>query len=131
MATKNKRLRPISQAQHRRSVLPWYFDLSSKGLFLLIILAASLLALLALAQTGRVVGVGYRLKALQEQEADLIWEQEEILQEIAREADPAVLDKWAKDQGMEEIEVGDVVFLTVPADPVLELDKPASMAQEP
>jgi hypothetical protein len=131
MAKRNKRLRPISQAQQRRSILPWYFDLSSKGLFLLIVLAASLLALLALAQTGRVVGVGYRLKALQEQEKDLIWEQEEILQEIAREADPAVLEKWAKDQGMEEMDVGDVVFLTVPADPVLGLDEPTSMAQEP
>ena len=131
MTTRTQRLKPLVRAQRRRSVLPWYFDLSGKGLFLLVVLAASLLALLALAQTGRVVSVGYSLKELERQEEDLLWEQEHLLQQIAEALDPAMLEQWAKDHGMVLLEPGDVHFLPVPGEVRLPLNVPAMMVEGP
>lgn len=127
MATRSKRLRPILRAQKRRSVMPAYFDLSGKGLFLLVVLAASLLALLALAQTGRVVATGARLRGLQEREEELLWEQEALLGEIAKAADPAELEQWALDNDMEPLSPGDLIFLPVPT--ILEAGAPVPMVQ--
>lgn len=131
MATKTYRLKPILQAQHRRSVLPWYFDLSGKGLFLLVILAASLLALLALAQTGRVVSVGYHLKDLEMREEELLWEQEQLLQQIADACDPADLEQWAEENGMMLLEPGDIMFLQIPTEIKPQVHVPSRMASEP
>ncbi len=130
MTTIQKRLRPILQAQKRRSTLPWYFELSGKGLFLLIVLAASLLALLALAQTGRVVSVAYRLKDLEHQEMQLLWEQETLLEQIAHELDPAALESWAQEHGMVPVEPEDITFLAVPDRTALQRGGTASMAEE-
>ena len=94
-------LKPIKRAQKRRRMLPWYFDLSGKGLFLLVVLGASLLALLALAQTGRVVATGYHLRELQKQEKELLWEQESLLEQIAASADPAALEQYARAEKMD------------------------------
>ncbi|MBN1483511.1 MAG: hypothetical protein JXA37_02210 [Chloroflexia bacterium] len=131
MSGARRRLKPLRQAQQRRSVLPWYFDLSGNTLFLLIVLAASLLALLALAQTGRVVSLGARLKELQLEEEELLWQQEHVLQQIAEAADPAELEAWAKENGMVELDPADVLYLPAPKETFLRLEQPASMAQEP
>jgi len=114
MTTRTTHLRPLVHAQRRRSILPWYFDLSGKGLFLLVALGVSLLALLALAQTGRVVTANYRVLELQKREQNLLWEQEALLGRLARTEDPANLEQWARANGMEPLAPGDVVFLSVP-----------------
>jgi len=133
MATKAKRLQPLVRAQKRRSILPWYFDLSGKGLFLLVVLGASLLGLLALAQAGRVVSVGYQLKALQQQEKELRWEQEDLLAGIAEARDPEMLEAWATsaEVQMEELTLGDISFIYVPEElPTLE-ELGAPIAEQP
>jgi len=116
MATRPRVLRPIVRAQRRRSILPWYFDLSGKGLFLLVALGVSLLALLALAQTGRVVTANYQVRELQRQEQNLLWERETLLARLSRIEDPANLERWARANGMEPLAPGEVLFLTVPLD---------------
>lgn len=114
MTTRGKRLRPLFRAQRRRSVLPWYFDLSGKGLFLLVVLGACLLALMALAQTGRVVSVGYHLNALEEEREELLWEREDLWAQIGAASDPALLEQWAIQNGMELLTADDLVFIPAP-----------------
>jgi hypothetical protein len=106
-----KQFKPIRRARKRRHMLPWYFDLSGKGLFLLVVLAASLLALLALAQTGRVVATGYHLRELQKQEKELLWEQESLLNQIARANDPAALEQWAQEAEMQLYQPQDITAI--------------------
>jgi hypothetical protein len=101
MTTRTHRLRPLFRAQKRRSVLPWYFDVGGKGLFLLVILGTAVLALMALAQTGRVVTVGYHLKDLDQRKEELLWEKEALLEQLALAQDPAFLSEWALENGME------------------------------
>ncbi len=95
MASKTQHLKPLSRAHQRRSRLPWYIDLNGKWLFVLVVMGAALLGLLALAQTGRVVTAGYHLRMLQDQEKELLWEQEDLLKQIAQATDPAELEKKA------------------------------------
>lgn len=124
-------IKPIVRAQKRRRVLPWYFDLSGKGLFLLVVLGASLLALLALAQTGRVVAAGYQLRELQKQEKELLWEQESLLEQIAQAADPAALAQWAKETKMEVIRPQDMTaILLLPGD-LTQVQALSSVAEQP
>jgi heme exporter protein D len=108
-------LQPLLQAQKRRAVLPWYFDLGGKAAFLVVALAACLLALIALAQTGRVVSLSYDIRQLKGEEQQLIWEREDLLARLARAQDPATLEQWARENGMEPLAPGDVTFVTVPA----------------
>lgn len=118
--------KPISRARKRRHTLPWYFDLSGKGLFLLVVLAASLLALLALAQTGRVVATGYHLRELQKQEKELVWKQENLLKQIAQETDPAALEQWAREAEMKLYLPQDITVI-----PLVEGDLSAEHAAVP
>jgi hypothetical protein len=123
--------KPISRARKRRHVLPWYFDLSGKGLFLLVVLAASLLALLALAQTGRVVSIGYHLRELQSQEKELLWEQERLLNEIAQATDPAALDQWAQEAKMELLTPQDITSIPLVQGDLSQVDTAISVAEQP
>lgn len=115
MTTKSQVLRPLVQAQRRRAVLPWYFDLGGKAVFFLVATGACLLALLALAQTGRVVSLAYDIRQLKNEEQRLIWEREELLGRIAQSQDPAALEQWAREHGMEPLAPGDVSFLVLPS----------------
>lgn len=116
MAVQTRRFRPIWQAKIRRAVLPRYFRLSGKAFFLLIVLAASLLALMALAQTGRVVAAGQQLRELQMREQELLWEREELLRQIAEAANPAELERWAQEYGLEPVKPGDLIFIPLPSE---------------
>lgn len=100
MATKKQPLKPLLRAQKRRSILPGYFDLGGRGLFVLVVAGASILGLLALFQTGRVVVTSYNLHQLQATEQKLRWEQEDLLYQIARAADPSSLEQWARANDM-------------------------------
>lgn len=108
MANNKQHLKPISRAQQRRSRLPWYFDLNGKWLFVLVAVGAALLGLLALAQTGRVATAAYQLRQLQDKEKALLWEQEDLLKQIARAADPAALEEWARKQDMVPLRPQDI-----------------------
>lgn len=123
--------KPISRARKRRHMLPWYFDLSGKGLFLLVVLAASLLALLALAQTGRVVAIGYHLRELQKQEKELLWEQEELLEQIAQATDPAALERWAREAKMELLAPQDITAIPLAQGDLSQAYRPIPVAEEP
>ncbi len=112
MASKTQHLKPLSRAHKRRLRLPWYIDLNGKWLFVLVVVGAALLGLLALAQTGRVVTAGYHLRELQEQEKQLLWEQEDLLNQIAQATDPAALEQWAQENKM--IRVNPEEFATIP-----------------
>ncbi len=131
MATRMRHFRPIVHAHKRRSILPWYFDLSGKGLFILVIVGASLLALLALAQTGRVVATGYRLGQLQEQEKELLWKQEELLLKIAEAMSPAALEEWACQNGLVPLKPERIIAIRVPRTQSLEVHRPPSVAEQP
>ncbi len=131
MTTRTRRLRPLFQALKRRSILPAYFDLSGKGLFLLVVLGASLLGLLALAQAGRVVAVGHEMKQLQKAEENMLWEQESLLEEIARSNDPEVLELWALEQGMEPMTLEDISFIPLPPLPLRSSASTSSLAERP
>lgn len=135
MTTKTRRLHPLVRAQKRRSVLPWYFDLGGRGLFLLVILGTAVLALMALAQTGRVVTVGYHLKDLDRQKEQLLWRKEALLEEIARARDPALLAAWADEQEMELLTPDKLSFAAPLAEWPPQIEKAASdplpLAQEP
>ncbi len=111
MAVQTRHFRPIWQAKIRRAVLPRYFRLGGKAFFLLIVLAASLLALMALAQTGRVVAASWQLRELEEKEQELLWEREELLLQIAEAANPAELERWALAHGLEPISPEDMIFI--------------------
>lgn len=124
-------LKPISRARKRRTMLPWYFDLSGNGLFLLVVLAASLLALLALAQTGRVVAVGYHLRELQQQEKDLLWEQESLLSQIAQATDPAALEQWAREAKMEAFGPQDITAIPLVQGELTQVRPSIPIAEEP
>jgi hypothetical protein len=115
MAVQVRHLRPIWRAKARREILPRYFRLSGKAFFLLVVLAASLLALLALAQTGRVVGTAWQLQELQKEEENLLWEREELLHQIALAANPAELERWALAHGLEPMKPEDLVFIPAAA----------------
>lgn len=116
MAVQTRRLRPIWQAKTRRAVLPRYFRLSGKAFFLLVSLAAALLALMALAQTGRVVAAGWQLRELEKKEQELLWEREELLRQIAETANPAELERWALAHGLEPVKPEDLVFIPLPSE---------------
>ncbi len=126
-AIAKQHLRPIFRALKRRSILPGYFDLNGKGLFVLVVLGASLLALLALAQTGRVVSVAYQMKDLQKQEQQLRWEQEDLLEQIARATNPVTLEQWAREHKMEPLVPGDTAYIPLPQ----ELNRQADQPQPP
>jgi hypothetical protein len=126
-----KQFKPISRARKRRHMLPWYFDLSGKGLFLLVVLAASLLALLALAQTGRVVATGYHLRELQKQEKELLWEQESLLNQIAQANDPAALEQWAREAEMELYQAQDITAIPLVAGDLSQGYTAVPIAEEP
>jgi hypothetical protein len=123
--------KPISRAQKRRRMLPWYFDLGGKGLFLLVVLGASLLALLALAQTGRVVATGYHLRELQQQEKELLWKQESLLAQIAQAADPAALDQWARDAKMESVKPQDMTAIPLVQGELTQAQTLSAVANQP
>ena len=123
--------KPISRARKRRHMLPWYFDLSGKGLFVLVVLAASLLALLALAQTGRVVATGYHLRALQKQEKELLWEQESLLNQIAQANDPAALERWAREAEMELYKPQDITAIPLVEGDLTQAHAAVPVAEEP
>ena len=112
MAVQVRHLRPIWRAKARREILPRYFRLSGKAFFLLVVLAASLLAL---AQTGRVVGTAWQLQELQKEEEKLLWEREELLHQIALAANPAELERWALAHGLEPMKPEDLVFIPAAA----------------
>ncbi len=114
MAVQTQHFRPLWQAKIRRAILPRYFHLSGKAFFLLIVLAASLLALLALAQTGRVVAAGWQLRELQKKEQELLWEQEELFHQIAETIGPAELERWALANDLEPVKPEDMVFIPLP-----------------
>lgn len=114
MAVQTQHFRPLWQAKIRRAILPRYFRLSGKAFFLLIVLAASLLALLALAQTGRVVAAGWQLRELQKKEQELLWEQEELFHQIAETISPAELERWALANDLEPVKPEDMVFIPIP-----------------
>ncbi|MGB9722870.1 MAG: hypothetical protein ACP5OO_01840 [Chloroflexia bacterium] len=111
MAVQTRHLRPLWQARIRRAILPRYFRLSGKAFFLLIVLAASLLALLALAQTGRVVAVAWQLRRLQQDRQELLWQREALLRQIAEAVHPAQVERWALEHGMEPMGPEDQVFI--------------------
>lgn len=111
MAVQTRRLRPIWQAKIRRAILPRYFRLSGKAFFLLIVLAAALLALMALAQTGRVVAADWQLRKLKGDERELLWQREELFRQIAEAANPAELERWALAHGLEPVKPEDLVFI--------------------
>lgn len=123
--------KPISRARKRRLIMPWYFDLSGKGLFLLVVLAASLLALLALAQTGRVVSTGYHLRELQKQEKALLWDQESLLSQIAQAADPAALEQWAREAKMESFQPQDITAIPLVEGALSQAHTAGAIAEEP
>jgi hypothetical protein len=123
--------KPISRARKRRLTLPGYFDLGGKGLFLLVVLAASLLALLALAQTGRVVATGYHLRELQKQEKDLLWEQESLLDQIARATDPANLEQMAQKAEMETLKPQDITAIPLVQSDLSQIEPLLPIAEEP
>jgi len=123
--------KPISRAQKRRRMLPWYFDLGGKGLFLLVVLGASLLALLALAQTGRVVAAGYHLRELQRQEKELLWEQESLLAQIAQAADPAALAQWAREAKMALVKPQDLTAIPLVQGELAQLQTLSAAAGQP
>ena len=131
MASKTQHLKPLSRAQKRRHMLPWYFDLGGKGLFVLVVLAASLLALLALAQTGRVVATAYQLRELQKQEKELLWEQESLLEQIAQAADPAALDQWAREANMELVKAQDIAVIPLVQGELTLVSDPSMVAEQP
>lgn len=113
---KKEPLQPIRRAQRRRSVLPAYFDLGGKGLFILVVLAASLLALLALAQTGQAVAVGYDLRRMQWDERNLRWEREALLEDLAATIDPARLDQWAAEHDWRWLRPQEVIYVPLVGD---------------
>ncbi len=131
MANKTQQLRPISRAHKRRSRLPWYFDLNGKWLFVLVVVGAMLLGLLALAQTGRVVMAGYHLRQLQLQEKDLVWEQEELLKQIAQATDPAKLEQWARDQHMLPLQPQDLTIVPLVRDALSNMSASKPIAEQP
>ncbi|MGC8873199.1 MAG: hypothetical protein ACP5SI_01965 [Chloroflexia bacterium] len=114
MTTRGQVLQPLLQAQKRRAVLPWYFDLGSKTVFFLVAIGACLLALLALAQTGRVVSLSYDIRQLKTEEQRLNWEREDLLARLATSQDPALLEQWARENGMEPLTPADVSFFSTP-----------------
>ena len=126
-----QQFKPISRARKRRRMMPWYFDLSGKGLFLLVVLAASLLALLALAQTGRVVATGYHLRELQKQEKDLLWERERLLSQLARATDPAALQQWAREANMVAFRPQDIIAIPLVQGNLSQGRTAISIAEEP
>jgi hypothetical protein len=128
---RKQHIKPIVRAQKRRRMLPWYFDLSGKGLFLLVVLGACLLALLALAQTGRVVAAGYQLRELQKQEKELLWEQESLLDQIAEASDPAALAAWAKEAKMEIVRPQDMTAIPLVQGDLTHAQTLSSVAEQP
>jgi hypothetical protein len=131
MTTRTRHLRPLARAQKRRSILPAYFDLRGKGLFILVVLGASLLGLLALAQAGRTVSVGYQLKDLQKEEARLRWEKEDLLGQIAKVTDPETVQGWATTQGMTLTRLQDITFIPLPQQLPAGIDVQAPNASQP
>jgi len=126
---KKQPLQPIRRAQRRRSVLPAYFDLGGKGLFILVVLAASLLALLALAQTGQAVAVGYDLRRIQRDERSLRWEREALLKDLATTIDPARLYEWAEEHDWRWLRPQEVIYVPLVGDTTAEGSVP--VASEP
>lgn len=112
----NQPLQPLRRAQRRRSILPAYFDLSGRGLFVLVVLAASLLALLALAQTGQAVAVGYDLRKMQQAERSLRWEREALLRDLAATIDPARLDQWAAEHDWRWLRPQEIIYVPLVGD---------------
>ncbi len=130
MTTRSQVLRPLVQAQKRRAILPWYFDLGGKAVFFLVATGACLLALLALAQTGRVVSLAYDIRQLKNEEQRLIWEREELLGRLALSQDPAALEAWAREHGMEPLAPEDVSFVVLPSG-WSEANAGAALAEQP
>lgn len=112
---KRQPLQPLRRAQRRRSILPAYFDLGGKGLFILVVLAASLLALLALAQTGQATAVGYELYKMQQDERNLRWEREALLEQLAKTIDPADLHRFAQERDWRWLRPQEIIFVPRPA----------------
>ncbi len=131
MTTRVRHLRPLARAQRRRSILPAYFDLRGKGLFILVVIGASLFGLLALAQAGRVVSVGYQLKTLQQEEVGLRWEKEGLLEQIAAASDPAMVQSWAQTKGMTLTRLSDITFVYLPQQLPAAIDVPAGDTDQP
>lgn len=128
---KARPLQPIVRARRRRSILPAYFDLGGKGIFFLVILGASLLALLALAQTGQAVSVGCELRRLQREQKALSWEREALLGQYAAQVHPARLADWAQEQDWHWLQPQEITFIPVAVPPSAASTAGAAVAEQP
>jgi hypothetical protein len=86
-------------------------EVSGAGSLLLAILAAAMLALFYLSQSGHVAATGYQINELQERLAELRADQQQLTYRIAQARSPAVIERVARFRlGLAPIPIDSVTF---------------------
>ena len=103
--SREARTKPIMAAKGRRQLYPFFFHMGPVALSITSVLLIGLMAVLYLNQSGQAIAANQAIQDVRAQQAELQRQNQDVLNEVAREQSPEYIASGAKKLGL------------VPADP--------------
>ena len=105
---------PIQAAKRRRQLHPFLFRIGPVALSICSVLLIGLMAVLYLSQLGQAVTANQQIQQLQNQQAVLQRENQDLLYTIAQEETPGYIAEHAKSLGLVPADSKSVTIVVVP-----------------